>query len=89
MQRKITQILFIISFGLCSFFTHAQNGYITGTVKDGELNDVLPFAEVTVKETTKGSTTDFEGKYSIEIEPGTYTLVFSFVGYETKEITGV
>ena len=89
MQRKITQILFFTALGLCSFFTHAQNGYITGTVKDGELNDVLPFAEVSVKETTKGSTTDFEGKYSIEIEPGTYTLVFSFVGYETKEITGV
>jgi len=89
MQQNVTRLLFITILGFFSFLTHAQNGYISGKLNDGELNDVLPFAEVTIKGTTKGSSTDFEGKYSIEIKPGVYTVVFSFVGYETKEITGV
>ena len=65
-----------------------QNG-ISGTVNDGDANDVLPFANVQIKGTLTGTTTDFEGKYAIEIDPGTYTVVFSFLVYETKEITGI
>ena len=40
-----------------------------------------------LKEHTNGATTDIEGKYAIETTAGTYTLVFSFLGYESKEIT--
>lgn len=69
-------------------FATAQSG-VNGTVNDGELNDILPFANVQIKGTDKGMTTDFDGKYELELDPGTYTVVFSFVGYETKEITNV
>lgn len=67
----------------------AQNGTISGKIMDGEFNDVLPFANVAIKGTTIGSTSDFEGAYRMEVEPGTYTLTFSFLGYTTQEITGV
>ncbi|WP_093368459.1 TonB-dependent receptor [Psychroflexus sediminis] len=83
---KITSILFF-SIGL--FSVSAQNGKIEGKILDGELDDVLPFANVTIVGTNKGSTSDFDGLYSIAVEPGTYTLSFSFVGYQTKEITEV
>ncbi|QIE59697.1 TonB-dependent receptor plug domain-containing protein [Rasiella rasia] len=66
----------------------SQTG-VTGTINDGEFNDVLPFANVIIKDTKKGTTSDFEGKYSLDLEPGSYTLVFSFVGYQTTEITDV
>lgn len=66
-----------------------SQGKVTGTVIDGDFNEPLPFANILVKGTTKGTTSDFEGKYELELEEGTYTLVFSFVGYETKEITDV
>ena len=37
-----------------------------------------------------GTTTDFDGKYTIKpIDPGTYNIKATFVGYQTKEITGV
>ena len=49
----------------------------------------MPFANVLVKGTNIGVTTDFDGNYSINVEPGTYTLVFSFVGYKTKELTDI
>ena len=60
-----------------------------GKVIDEEFNETMPFANVLVKGTSQGVTTDFDGNYTIIIEPGEYTLVFSFVGYQTKEITGI
>jgi outer membrane receptor protein involved in Fe transport len=78
--------IFIVSFVSFSF---AQQGKIEGTILDGELNDVLSFANVVVKDTGKGTTSDFDGKYSLSIDPGTYTVAFSFVGYQTIEISEV
>ena len=64
-----------------------DTGSVTGTLLDKDAgNQPLPFANVLIKGTSKGTTTDFDGKYSIEgLDPGTYILEFSFVGYETKE----
>ena len=70
------------------FFALAQIG-ITGTVIDGDFNEPLPFANILLKETGEGVTSDFDGKYSFELEEGTYTLQFSFVGYETKIVTEI
>jgi len=85
---KKTYILSII-IGLVSLFTNAQSGIITGTLNDGEYNDVLPFANVIIKDTQTGALSDFEGKYSLEMQPGTYSIAFSFVGYQTQEINDV
>jgi TonB-dependent receptor len=71
------------------FSSQAQEGKIEGNILDGELDDVLPFANVTLVGTNTGSTSDFDGFYSITAAPGTYTVSFSFVGYQTKEITEV
>ncbi|MFT4683876.1 MAG: TonB-dependent receptor, partial [Flavobacteriales bacterium] len=49
----------------------------------------MPFANVYIKGTEIGSTTDFDGFYTINTLPGTYSLVFSFIGYETIEINNV
>ena len=66
----------------------SQNG-ITGIIFDGEFNEPLPFANVFVEGTEIGTTSDFDGNYEIEISPGNYTLLFSFVGYETKKVEDV
>lgn len=76
-------------FLIIASFCYSQSGTIKGTINDGELNDVLPFANISVKNTTKGATSDFDGDYELKLEEGTYDLVFSFVGYQTKEITDV
>ncbi|MGX1928480.1 TonB-dependent receptor domain-containing protein [Flagellimonas sp. 2504JD4-2] len=78
-----------------SFFTLAsiaqENGSIVGKLTDKELNnDPLPFANVLIKGTTQGTTSDFDGLFEIaDVESGTYTLVISFLGYETLEIPNV
>lgn len=77
----IAMFLFQISF--------SQTGVVSGTINDGEYNDVLSFANVIVKGTQIGTTSDFDGKYNLKLEAGTHTLTFSFVGYQTKEISEV
>lgn len=72
-----------------SFLSAQQTGTVTGKIFDGEFNDVLPFANVIVQNTSTGTTTDFDGEYKLTLDEGTYTLVYSFVGYETKAITDV
>jgi len=58
--------------------------YFSGTVTDNDGNP-LPGASVIIKGTTKGSITDFDGNFTIEAFVNN-TLVFSYTGYETKEI---
>ena len=65
----------------------AQNGTVTGTILDKEFNnEPLPFANIVIKGTKQGTSTDENGKYSISLKPGNYTIVIGYLGYETKEI---
>jgi len=77
----------IVTFLLLTVLGFAQNkGTITGILTDKDLNnEPLPFANVNIKGTTIGVSSDEKGKYTITAEAGTYTLQFSFLGYETIE----
>ena len=75
---------------LTSFGLYAQNtGSISGKLTDKEFNnEPLPFASIVIKGTTTGTSSDENGLYLIEgLEPGAYILIFSYVGYETQEIS--
>jgi len=86
-MKNIKNVLTFV-FILVSSLSFAQ-GTIAGNVIDGEFNEPMAFASIVVKGTSIGVSSDFEGKYELELEEGTYTLVFSFIGYVTQEITGV
>ncbi|MEY8020217.1 TonB-dependent receptor [Muriicola sp. SD30] len=84
--------LFIAFILLFTASVYAQRtGSIAGKLGDKEMNnEPLAFANVLVKGTTKGTTSDFDGLYEISnLEPGIYTLVFTFLGYETVEVPDV
>lgn len=84
--------LLLFTFLFISINASAQDtGSIVGKLTDKEVNDEpLAFANVLLKGTTKGTTSDFDGLYEISnIEPGTYTVSFSYLGYETVEIQAV
>ena len=69
---------------------YAQNkGIIKGIITENETNDVVPFATVVVQGTTNAVQSDIEGKYSIELTPGTYTLIVQFFGFEDYELKDV
>ncbi len=83
-MKKIVTLVALFFVGI---LLAQETGSVTGILLDKESNDQpLPFANVLIKGTTKGTTTDFDGLYVIDnLEPGTYTLEFSFVGYETLD----
>lgn len=58
---------------------------VSGVIKDLSNATPLPFANVVLKGTTVGTTTDLNGEYRLPLSPGTYTLVASFIGYEKLE----
>lgn len=82
-------LLYLIFFLSGTILFAQETGAIYGILTDTEMNDdPLPFANVLIKGTTKGTTSDFDGLYELDnIEPGTYTLVFSFLGYKTVELS--
>ncbi len=71
---------------LCMFsFTIAQDRNIQGTVVSVEDGEALPGVNVMLKNTTQGTVTDFNGKYSINVPADINTLVFSYIGYISQE----
>ena len=84
MKHFIT--LFIILFSVSSF--SQDIGLIVGKVLDNEMNnEPLIFANVSVKGTDLKTTSDVTGLFLLEnLKDGNYTLVFTFPGYETKEM---
>jgi TonB-linked SusC/RagA family outer membrane protein len=63
----------------------AQNRTITGTVTTAEDGLALPGVNIIVNGTTRGTTTDANGKYSLSVPTSSKTLIFSFVGFEVSE----
>ncbi len=74
--------LIVVVFLLLS--VPVYSGYIKGIVTDIN-NKPLPYASVYVKNTTYGSATNLKGEYFLELTPGNYTIVFSFLGYKPVE----
>lgn len=77
-----------ITLLLCAIFsislTFAQST-VTGTITDSS-KEVLPGANIVEKGTKNGTSTDFNGKFSLTVKDGAI-LVISFAGYETKEVS--
>lgn len=80
----------LLLFLFVTSFIFAQEGKINGLILDGEFNnEPLAFVTVTVKGASDEVSTNLDGEYSLQLDPGTYTLVFDFVGYESKEVKNV
>lgn len=80
-----TKFYFFILTIFISFSSFAQSYTVSGVVSDSD-NQSLPGVSVVIKGTAKGTSTDFDGKYSIEVTNGD-VLVFTSVGFETQQAT--
>jgi len=80
--------ILLILMQLASFSVFAQTG-IYGVVKDAGNGDVLIGAAIYNDSLQKGTTTDYNGYYDLQLNPGRYKIRFSYMGYTTieKEIT--
>ncbi|SFZ92725.1 TonB-linked outer membrane protein, SusC/RagA family [Flaviramulus basaltis] len=86
-SKKTYMVLFLSTFFLFSINSlFAQNKTISGTVTDADLGGPLPGVTIIVKSTSKGTSTDFDGNYTLNDVASNATLVFSYIGYKTQEI---
>ncbi len=59
---------------------------VTGLVVD-ETNQPLPGASIVVKGTTNGTSTDFDGKFTLQAGADSGTIVISFIGFQSNEFS--
>jgi len=90
MLRKFYLIATLV---LTSSLAMAQTGTLKGVITDAMTGEPIPFANIVIEKNgnqSGGTTTDFDGNYTIKpVEPGTYAIKATFVGYGTVEVTGV
>jgi TonB-dependent starch-binding outer membrane protein SusC len=84
-MNRTVRIMLVMGFLLALVYPGtAQDTLVTGKVTDQD-GSPLPGVNILIKGSTSGTTTDIEGKYSLQVAPGG-TLVFSFIGYSSQEI---
>ena len=90
MFKKVYLMFFSLVFSTAVF---AQSGTLKGKITDKNTGETLPFVNVVVERNGSqngGTATDFDGEYTIKpLDPGTYTIKASYIGYTPIEITGV
>ena len=72
-----------------AFFSNAQRLTVSGKVTEVTTGAAVPFANVVIQGTGIGTTTDFDGYYSIDLEGSYDSLTVSYIGFlpRTKPIT--
>lgn len=73
---------FVISF-LFSISLFAQQSGVSGAITD-EAGKPVPFASIHIKNTTRGTSANSEGKYNLQLAPGQYELLYKAIGYKQE-----
>lgn len=93
MLGRIFSTAVLSLFTSLAVFAQTGSGSLKGTIKDKKSNEPLPFVNVVVERNgtqVSGGATDFDGGYFIKpLEPGSYDVVVSYVGYQPYKQTGV
>ena len=86
---KVLALVCIIT--VLTFESYAQNaGKIVGKITDKKTGETLIGVSVKISGTTKGTTSDVEGRYTLAgLQAGTYELEFSYIGFPTKKISDI
>lgn len=85
LKRNRFRLLFAM-FALISLPALAQNQVVTGVVKSAGDELPLPGVNVIEKGTSNGVVTNMDGEYSIEVSSNDAVLIFSYVGFKTREV---
>lgn len=85
----VVQVIACLLLGFTNLFAQGNIGKVSGKLTDKKTGELLIGVTVLVQNTTKGAVTDVEGRYLLQLEPGTYTLDFKYMGYQTKSISEI
>lgn len=93
MLRRLCSAAVIVICSALSLNAQVGSGTLQGTVKDKSSAEPLPFVSIVIENRgarVAGGQSDFDGNYKISpIDPGTYDVTVSYVGYQPTKITGV
>ena len=82
-------VLLLLLMGGTALSAQAQ-GKIAGRVTDAASGESLIGVNVLIEGTQQGTVTDADGNYIlVNVRPGTYTLIFSYIGFQTQNVTDV
>ncbi|WP_282038844.1 TonB-dependent receptor [Saccharicrinis aurantiacus] len=84
MRIRLFRFVWLLSLGLLPLSAIAQTT-VTGTITDIKTGEELIGASVVVKGTVNGTVSSFDGTFTLEVENGDHTLVFSYIGYDAIE----
>ncbi|MGY8908807.1 MAG: SusC/RagA family TonB-linked outer membrane protein [Flavobacteriales bacterium] len=84
---QFTKVCIFIFIALLGTNVYSQDFKVTGNVTDSELGETLPGVSIIIKGTTKGTETDFDGNFEITVNKSTDILIFSYLGYKSKEVS--
>ncbi|MBI3139425.1 MAG: TonB-dependent receptor [Sphingobacteriales bacterium] len=82
--RYLASSLMAVLFSIAAY---AQTVTVSGTVRNSSSKETVPAVSVSVKGTTRGTYTNSEGEFSLNVPKLPVVLVFSSIGYEDQEIT--
>lgn len=85
-MKPLLRFLPLLCLSLLACMPVMAQGVVRGRVTEAETGEALPGASVVVKGTTRGTSTDLDGQYSLQVPSFPTTLVFSFIGHEAQEI---
>lgn len=86
-KKFMVLMLFFLS---ASLINAGVTGKLKGTIKDNETGEPLVGANVLLEGTTLGAATDINGEYFIlNISPGSYNILASYIGYQKQKITNI
>lgn len=83
-KNFLIPLYFLFSF-ILSFQAMSQTFVLHGSVVDEETSEPLPFVNIGIKDQSTGTFSDSNGIYSLDLKKGSYTIVFSCVGYNKIE----
>ena len=93
LSLRINLIILIVT-GICLLFCPTivlqaqQKSVFQGVIRDATDSSALVAAVVKIKEDfSTGTISDQEGRFSMKLDPGTYTFIISFIGMESETIT--
>ncbi|WP_040573392.1 carboxypeptidase-like regulatory domain-containing protein [Pontibacter sp. BAB1700] len=82
-------LLTLLTILTTTVFGFAQQGTLSGKVTDKSNGEAIIGAVVFIKGSSKGTVTDFEGKYSLPLEAGLYQISITSLSYKPTEHTNI
>ncbi|MDX5346677.1 MAG: TonB-dependent receptor [Hymenobacteraceae bacterium] len=83
------QLLLFLALITTAATAFAQQGTLTGSVKDNKTGEALIGAMVFIKGTSKGATTDMEGQFTLKLDAGVYNVNVTSLGYKPQEFNAI